>query len=598
MQWKIPGPSARARLIAGVFMASAISLLTAASSSAQPLTPNLPQKPAVAAQSRLPSALVEIPGLPTAPGMAPTMGLTLEQTQTAVRSLSASNTAFASQAADIVVVAAAGDITAVFVAPLGVLSVFGSAHDDSITVSRDAAGNVLVNGGAVPIQGPRATVANTSLIELFGLAGNDTLTLDEANGALPHALLFGGAGNDTLIGGSGDDRLFGEAGDDRLFGKGGADLLFGGAGNDTLTGGSGNDQVFGGAGDDLIIWNPGDGSDLNEGGDGKDTIQVNGGNGAEVFTAVPNGARVRFDRVSPAPFFLDIGTAENLTVNMNGGNDSFTGANGLAGLIKLTVDGGPGDDVITGGDGNDILLGGDGNDTLIGGRGNDILFGGAGNDVFIWNPGDGSDIIEGQAGTDTVQFNGSNASEKVDLTANGSRLRLVRDVGNIVMDINAVERVNVTERAGADTTTVHDLTGTGVTSVHLDLAGTPGTGVGDGAKDTVNVAATNATDTVRISGSPGSVNIDGLATKVTITGADVTDGLVVQGLDGDDVLDGSALAAGAISLTLDGGNGDDVLLGSAGNDTLLGGQGDDVLIGGPGQDTLDGGPGNNILIQD
>src|SRR5438445_612192 len=94
-----------------------------------------------------------------------------------------------------------------------------NAVENSRPIRAGAAdGNVLVNGGAVPIQGPRATVANTSLIELFGLAGNDTLALDEANGALPHALLFGGAGNDTLIGGSGDDRLFGEAGDDRFFG--------------------------------------------------------------------------------------------------------------------------------------------------------------------------------------------------------------------------------------------------------------------------------------------------------------------------------------------------------------------------------------------
>ena len=52
------------------------------------------------------------------------------------------------------------------------------------------------------------------------------------------------------------------------------------------------------------------------------------------------------------------------------------------------------------------------------------------------------------------------------------------------------------------------------------------------------------------------------------------------------------------SLTADGGDGDDVLIGGAGNDTLLGGAGDDVLIGGPGLDVLDGGPGDNILIQD
>ena len=52
------------------------------------------------------------------------------------------------------------------------------------------------------------------------------------------------------------------------------------------------------------------------------------------------------------------------------------------------------------------------------------------------------------------------------------------------------------------------------------------------------------------------------------------------------------------TLTADGGDGDDVLIGGRGNDTLIGGAGDDVLIGGPGQDILDGGPGDNILIQD
>src|SRR6266567_7987932 len=191
-------------------------------------------------------------------------------------------------------------------APVGVLSVMGTAQNDIIVVSRDAAGKLRVNGGAVPIQGPTATVANTSLIELFGLDGDDTLALDEANGALPRALLFGGAGNDTITGGSGNDQLFGQAGNDTLLGKGGNDFLFGGDGNDTLTGGTGNDQVFGQSGNDRMIWNPGEGSDLNEGGDGSDTVEVNGGNGAEVFSVTPNGTRVRFDRVNPAPFFLDI----------------------------------------------------------------------------------------------------------------------------------------------------------------------------------------------------------------------------------------------------------------------------------------------------
>ena len=64
---------------------------------------------------------------------------------------------------------------------------FDDAGDNSIIVSRNAAGNILVNGGAVPITGGGATVANTTLIQVVGSGGNDNITLDESNGALPAA---------------------------------------------------------------------------------------------------------------------------------------------------------------------------------------------------------------------------------------------------------------------------------------------------------------------------------------------------------------------------------------------------------------------------
>src|SRR5262249_11238627 len=130
------------------------------------------------------------------------------------------------------------------------LSLFGDANSNAITVSRNAAGQILANGAPAGSH----TVANTALIEVFGQGGNDTITLNEANGALPAAALFGGAGNDVLTGGSGNDQLFGQAGNDTLLGKGGNDLLFGGAGNDTITGGSGDDQMFGQSGNDRMIW--------------------------------------------------------------------------------------------------------------------------------------------------------------------------------------------------------------------------------------------------------------------------------------------------------------------------------------------------------
>src|SRR4029079_6748485 len=184
----------------------------------------------------------------------------------------------------------------------------------------------------------------------------------------------------------------------------------------------------------------------------------------------PNGSRVRFDRVTPAPFSLDIGTTENLVVNMNGGDDVITASNGLAALISLTIDGGAGNDTITGGDGADLLIGGDGNDLVNGGRGNDTALLGAGDDTFVWNPGDGSDVVEGQDGTDTMVFNGANISEKINITANHGRLKFTRDVANITMDLNGVERVQFNALGGVDNITVGDLTGTAVTQVALDLA--------------------------------------------------------------------------------------------------------------------------------
>jgi len=111
--------------------------------------------------------------------------------------------------------------------------VVGDAQANTIAISRNAAGRILVNGGAIAIKGGTPTVANTRSITVVGAAGNDLITIDEVNGALPSANLIGGTGDDTLVGGSGDDILVGQDGNDALVGKGGTDFLFGGAGNDS-----------------------------------------------------------------------------------------------------------------------------------------------------------------------------------------------------------------------------------------------------------------------------------------------------------------------------------------------------------------------------
>jgi Ca2+-binding RTX toxin-like protein len=478
----------------------------------------------------------------------------------------------------------------------GVLTAFGDAGNNSIVMRRDGTGRILVNNGAVPITGGTATIANTSFIQAFGQGGNDTISLDETNGALPAANLFGGDGNDRLTGGSGDDLLFGQAGADILNGGAGNDLLFGGDGNDVLTGGPGDDQVFGQGGNDVMIWNPGDGSDLFEGGDGDDIALVNGGNGAETFTITPNGTRVRFDRVSPAPFSLDIGTTESLVLRAGGGDDVITASNGLASLISLTLDGGDGNDTITGGDGADTLIGGNGNDVVAGGRGNDLAQLGNGDDTFVWNPGDGSDTVEGGAGFDTLQFNGSNVGENIDISANGGRVRLFRNVGNVTMDLHGIERINVAALGGADNIVIHDLSRTGVKQVAVDLASPRGSGMGDGQADTVTVEGTAGGNHITIANSSASIAVSGLPAQVTIDGAEGTnDSLVIDALGGNDTIDASTIAAGEIRLTIDGGDGNDTITGSQGADTLIGGNGNDTVTGGRGDDVALLGSGNDTF---
>jgi Ca2+-binding RTX toxin-like protein len=126
-----------------------------------------------------------------------------------------------------------------------------------------------------------------------------------------------------------------------------------------------------------------------------------------------------------------------------------------------------------------------------------------------------------------------------------------------------------------------------------------GSGAGDNQADIVVVNGSNGDDVVTIAGDAAGVSVLGLAASVNVAGSEqALDQLIIHMLAGDDVVDASALQAGAIQLTADGGLGADILIGSAGADVLLGSDGDDVLLGGPGVDVLDGGPGANIIIQD
>src|SRR3954447_25673376 len=258
-------------------------------------------------------------------------------------------------------------------------------------------------------------------------------------------------------------------------------------------------------------------------------VTVNGGDGSDTTTYSGTNAddTIRLARTTATAVGVFTPTAqpvnntgvEELLVKGLGGADTITGENGIGTLTHLTVDGGNGDDTIAGGDGADTLLGGTGDDHVDGNIGADTAQLGSGNDTFEWDPGDGSDTVEGQAGNDALQFNGSNIGENIDVSANRSRGRGTRNVAAVTMDLNGIEQANLRTLGGADNVTVGDLTGTGLKTANVDLAGFDGDG--DGSADTVTLNGSDKAERVHVDRTGTQVVTTGLAAQTAITGSEV-----------------------------------------------------------------------------
>jgi Ca2+-binding RTX toxin-like protein len=165
----------------------------------------------------------------------------------------------------------------------------------------------------------------------------------------------------------------------------------------------------------------------------------------------------------------------------------------------------------------------------------------------------------------------------------------------VTMDLNGVERIHFDALGGADNIVVGDLSGTGVSKVEIDLAGVNGTkGGGDGQADSVNAIATQGNDAIVVDDAGTSVTVSGLPALISIENAEAqNDRLTINGQGGDDVIDARGLDAGHIALTLNGGLGKDLILGSQGDDLINGGDGDDVALMGAGDDVFVWNPGED-----
>jgi Ca2+-binding RTX toxin-like protein len=379
------------------------------------------------------------------------------------------------------------------------------------------------------------------------------------------------------------------------------------------------------------------------------TLQLTGDGASDTLLLAPGAPSTLNVSVNGQLVFgIDRGAFTAVAVDAKGGNDTVNVQNQSPALENVTIDGGSGDDTLIGANGAESLIGGAGNDFVDGNLGADTAQLGSGADTFQWDPGDGSDTVDGQAGKDTLAFNGSNAAENIDLTANGSRVRLFRNVAAITMDLNDIERTDLRALGGADVVTVADLTGTDLDTTNVNLAA--GTGDGDSSADTVIAQGTENADDIDVGSTSGNVVVDGPSRRVAVSGNEAAnDNVTVAALGGADTVNAGVSFTGPIPVSVDGGDGPDtttysgtsaddtiavarngdavaaftptsqpvnntavedlVVKGLAGADTIAGqngiatlthltvdgGSGDDTIGGGDGDDTLLGGAGDDLV---
>lgn len=385
---------------------------------------------------------------------------------------------------------------------------------------------------------------------ILGLDGSDTLAGAEANDSID-----GGNGSDSVAGGSGNDVLLGGAGDDRLDGGEGVDTLYGGAGNDVLDGGSASpffgDVMYGEYGNDLYYTDS-----------PYDAL-------AEPFS---NGGRDTV--VASYDYTLNTGFEELW----------LTGTAGLRGTGNGQVN---------------RILGTSGNDTLDGGAGADTLAGGAGDDLYLVDISTDTIIEEADAGIDTVHVASSGAYrlgnhvEHAILIAGGTRAT-GNGLDNAITGNGANNLLD--GGSGNDTLLGEDGADSLYGSVGNDVL------LGGAGNDRIYIGLSSGVDS--IDGGDGYDIVQASADNVTLrysslTGVEVLANngfanFVIRGSASADLMDFSAMQLFQVAL-IDGGSGNDTLIGNGAANALAGGPGSDSLGGNGGPDTLTGGQGADTL---
>jgi hemolysin type calcium-binding protein len=304
------------------------------------------------------------------------------------------------------------------------------------------------------------------------------------------------------------------------------------------------------------------------------TLKITGDGASDKLSlrlGAPTVLQVDVGQDGTADFSFDRTTFTAIDVEAAGGDDEVRvdQSGGVFTDEAITINGGAGNDTLIGAAGNETFLGGGGDDFVDGNIGADTASLGSGNDRFQWDPGDGSDTVDGQGGTDALAFNGSNIGENIGVSANGSRVRLTRNVASIAMDLAGIERTDIRTLGGADNITVDDLAGTDLKAANVNLNGFDGGP--DASPDTVIANGTDQADDLEVGSEAGNVVVSPSSTEVTVTGNEPTlDSVTLAALGGDDTIAAGVDFNGSLPVNVDGGAGTDTTTysGTGGDDTI------------------------------
>lgn len=188
-----------------------------------------------------------------------------------------------------------------------------------------------------------------------------------------------------------------------------------------------------------------------------------------IFGKIPGTAGLNFSRNSlkglVAPIFYDGTLATGTRLNWsNNSYQNFEGSRfsdifgGTSG--RDSVNGRAGGDLLYGRNGNDSLTGDQGNDTLLGGAGRDTLLGGQGIDIL--NGGTGSDDLSGGTGRDLFVFDSFDTGTDIirDFQSSVDQIDLRQILSPAALSVSGFSDFVQVKQAGRDTQVLVDFNGT------------------------------------------------------------------------------------------------------------------------------------------